>query len=158
MIFITKFADVLSLLDSNNLKMSNFHLYLFVSICRDVSNINLDNIFDLGTFNVIRDTKMEQRKTSWWLFLTEDKKQHLLTNHWFCNGLISINIFPFIIFLFYILQGRIYSQQSLSNKLKQNHNVRFNSSYYPLKNIYSLLFFLYCLSWHVYIKRCIGYT
>ena len=134
------------MLNSNCFKMCNFQVYPFVSICSDVSNINLDNIFDLGTFNVIRDTEMEQRKTSWWLFLTEDKKQHLLTNHWFCNGLISINIFPFIIFLFYILQGRIYSQQSLSDKLKQNHNVRFNFSYFPSKNIYILLFILYYFS------------
>ena len=148
MIFVTKFLDFI-IPNSNCLKISSFRIYLFESIFSDVSNINLDNIFDLGTFNVIRDTKMKQRKTSWWLFLTEDKKQHLLTNHWFCNGLISINIFPFIIFLFYILQGRIYSQQSLSNKLKQNHNVSFNSSYYPSKNKYSLLFILYYFSVHV---------
>ena len=69
MIFITKFVDVKRInhfiLNSNNLQKSNFQVYMFVSIFSDVSNINLDNIFDLGTFNVIRDTEMEQRKTSW---------------------------------------------------------------------------------------------
>ena len=51
MIFVTKFLDFMI-----------FRIYLFESIFSDVSNINLDNIFDLGTFNVIRDTEMEQRK------------------------------------------------------------------------------------------------
>ena len=67
MIFITKYVDVMRfkrinhfILNSNCFKMSNFQVYLFVSICREVSNINLDNIFGLGTFNIIRDTEMEQ--------------------------------------------------------------------------------------------------
>ena len=133
--------------------MSNFHLYLFVSICRDVSNINLDNIFDLGTFNVIRDTEMEQRKHHGDYFLRKIRNSIFLQT----IGFVMV-LFPLIsslsLFSCFIFCRDVFIHNNLwVINWSQNHNVRFNTSFYPSKISHSLLFILYNLSLRVTEKE-----